>query len=137
MYTKISDDYHQYLDNVLPILDEFIKTYQGHVNSGFWDRVMNLKDDQLGSGSTKYISGWIFKIILCIDLNSNQIKLGDINLNNKKVSVEVENHCIRQKKTCYIVSGFHGVHSENHKHKPVMNLTVIEDLSTVMSLGGA
>ncbi|CAF1423534.1 unnamed protein product, partial [Didymodactylos carnosus] len=90
-----------------------------------------------GSGSTTYISGWILKVFYGIDINSNKIGFGDITLNNIKVPVEVENHCTRQKKTCYIVGGFHGVHSESHKHKPVMSLAVIEDLSTVTSLDGA
>ncbi|CAF1578964.1 unnamed protein product, partial [Didymodactylos carnosus] len=88
-------------------------------------------------GSTTYISGWILKLFYGIDINSNKIGFGDITLNNIKVPVEVENHDTRQKKTCYIVGGFHGVHSEDHKHKPVMSLAVIEDLSTVTSLDGA
>ncbi|CAF0891196.1 unnamed protein product [Didymodactylos carnosus] len=137
MYTKKCDKYEQYLDNLLPILDEFIKTYQGQVNSIFWDHIMDLNNGRLGSGRTTYLTGWILKLFYGVDINSKNIDFDAIKLNNIKVPVEVENHCTGKKKTCYVIGGFHGVYSEDHKHKPVMSLAVIEDLSTIKSLGSA
>merc|ERR1711939_770663 len=44
---------------LLPVLDEFIAAYDGHVNYGFWQSMVKLRDTGGGSGSYSFISGWI------------------------------------------------------------------------------
>ncbi len=34
-------DFRVYLDGVLPILDQFIRTYEGHVDNDFWDTIFD------------------------------------------------------------------------------------------------
>lgn len=35
------NDFSGYIDGVLPILDEFIRTYQGQVDNKFWDQIFD------------------------------------------------------------------------------------------------
>ncbi|CAF0922465.1 unnamed protein product [Adineta steineri] len=122
--------------NLLPILNEFIKTYEGKVDVEFWNHIADAKRGRLGSGSTEYISGWILKLFYEINGNNpEQIMAADIKLDSIHVPVEVENHCTCLKKTCYVLGGFYGVDStQDHIHKLVMSLAVIEDLTTVEKL---
>jgi hypothetical protein len=46
----------QYVENLIPIIEQFIESYKGNVDYNFWDRIMNEKHGSLGSGSTTYIS---------------------------------------------------------------------------------
>lgn len=55
-------------------------------------------------------------------------------LNSIVTPVEFESEWTNEKKTCYVVGGFHGVESRDEWHKPVMSLVVIDDLSTIEKL---
>ncbi|CAF0858540.1 unnamed protein product [Adineta steineri] len=131
-----NDSFSKYIQDLLPILNEFIKTYEGKVDVEFWNHIADSKRGRLGSGSTEYISGWILKLFYEINgKNPEQIMAADIKLDSIHVPVEVENHCTCLKKTCYVLGGFYGVDStQDHIHKPVMSLAVIEDLTTVEKL---
>ncbi|CAF3874380.1 unnamed protein product [Rotaria sordida] len=135
-YTIKNDEFYRYIEDLLPILNEFIKTYQEKVDIDFWNRIIDLKHGRLGSGSTDYITGWILKLFFGInEKNSNKIEFSDIHLDSIRVPVEVENHATGLKKICYVLGGFYGVDStQDHIHKPVMSLAVIEDLTTVTNL---
>ncbi|CAF1031714.1 unnamed protein product [Rotaria sordida] len=135
-YTIKNDDFYRYIEDLLPILNEFIQTYQEKVDVDFWNQIVDLKRGRLGSGSTEYITGWILKLFFDINgKNSNTIMFSDIHLNSIHVPVEVENYATGLKKTCYVLGGFYGIDStQDHIHKPVMGLSVIEDLTTVTSL---
>ncbi|CAF3038734.1 unnamed protein product [Rotaria sp. Silwood2] len=137
-YTVKNDEFYRYIEDLLPILNEFIKTYQEKVDIDFWNRIIDLKRGRLGSGSTEYITGWILKLFFGIhEKNSNKIEFSDIRLDSIRVPVEVENYATGLKKTCFVLGGFYGVDStQDHIHKPVMGLAVIEDLTTVTSLSG-
>jgi hypothetical protein len=43
LYTIENDDFFGYINGILPILEEFIQTYQGNVNNQFWDTIFDLK----------------------------------------------------------------------------------------------
>jgi hypothetical protein len=43
LFTVEMDDFFVYINGILPILDQFISTYQGNVNNQFWDRIFDLK----------------------------------------------------------------------------------------------
>jgi hypothetical protein len=43
LFTIEMDDFFVYINGILPILDQFICTYQGNVNNQFWDRIFDLK----------------------------------------------------------------------------------------------
>ncbi|CAF1112623.1 unnamed protein product [Didymodactylos carnosus] len=135
-YTTVNDSFYLYIENLLPILEEFIQTYQNNVNISFWNIVMNTRriraDYMCTSGEETRISGWILKLFYDVDKNDEVLE--NIKLNSIKAPVLVENRCTCQKKTCYVMGGFHGVYSDGHTHKPVMSLQVIEDLSTVVQI---
>ncbi|CAF2772474.1 unnamed protein product [Rotaria sp. Silwood2] len=136
IYTIKNDDFYRYIEDLLPILNEFIQTYQEKVDVDFWNRIVDLKHGRLGSGSTEYITGWILKLFFYINgKNSNTILFSDIHLDSIRVPAEVENYSTGLKKPCYVLGGFYGIDSTlDHIHKPVMSLSVIEDLTTVTSL---
>ena len=58
--TKFED----YIANILPILDEFVNTYNGNPNQDYWNKIMNIKSGHIGSGSYKLISGWILNFYI-------------------------------------------------------------------------
>jgi len=124
-------DITEFVDNLLPIFEEFINTYQEAPNVEFWNKIMNIYSGRLGSGSTRKISGWILNFFMGLGENEN---LGKLSLGNIKVEVEVENHCTGQQKLCYIIGGFVGVSINNGQHRPVMSLGVVEDLQTIRRL---
>jgi len=42
-WTIENDDFYEYINGILPILDEFIQTYDGNVNNHFWDTIFDLE----------------------------------------------------------------------------------------------
>jgi len=47
-----------WMSKLLPVLDEFVASYTGKVNHGFWQSMVKLRHS-FGSGASPYISGWI------------------------------------------------------------------------------
>ena len=43
LFTIENDDFYGYIDGVLPILEQFIQTYQGNVDNQFWDTIFDLQ----------------------------------------------------------------------------------------------
>ena len=44
------DSFRSYIDGLLPILDQFIQTYQGKVDKEFWNKVMDMEHIEGMSG---------------------------------------------------------------------------------------
>uniref|UniRef100_A0A7S2DCV0 Uncharacterized protein n=1 Tax=Octactis speculum TaxID=3111310 RepID=A0A7S2DCV0_9STRA len=44
---------------LLPVLDEFLNSYNGNVNHGFWQSMVKLRSTGGGSGAYSFISGWV------------------------------------------------------------------------------
>ena len=135
-YTMPNDEFYRYVRDLLPILNEFIRTYEEKVDVDFWNRIIDKKRGRLGSGSTEYISGWVLNLFYGIDANnSDKVDFDDVTLDSIRVPVEVENYATGLKKTCYVLGGFYGVDStQDHIHRPAISLAVIEDLTTVTPL---
>jgi len=49
----------RWLSCLLPVLDEFVASYDGQVNHGFWQSMVKLRVSGYGSGSHSFISGWV------------------------------------------------------------------------------
>ncbi|UJR16604.1 hypothetical protein I4U23_003504 [Adineta vaga] len=126
-------DLKNYINAVLPIIDQFIRTYQNDIDQEFWNKVMDI--EHVGGGRSgkiagTYISGWFLR--LCYGLHSkSDCEIKQIKLNTLNVSVEVNNEVTNESKTCYLVGGFHGVDSRDERHKPIMGLAIIDDTSTI------
>jgi hypothetical protein len=71
----MKDDFASYwMPLVLPILDEFVDSYRGIVNHGFWQSMVKLHDNGMDSGYREFISGWMqifFPYLASGDLNSS------------------------------------------------------------------
>ena len=114
----------KYIDELIPVVNEFIETYQGRVNADFWDKVMNIRYGSLGSGSTSYVSGWILKFYgLYKEVESDDIKEDLID-----VVVEIDNKLTGEKKDVNIVGGVTGISKiefdEYVAYKPQMSFIV-------------
>jgi hypothetical protein len=56
----MKEDFASYwMPLVLPILDEFVESYRGNVNHGFWQSMVKLRNNGMSSGHKEFISGWI------------------------------------------------------------------------------
>lgn len=42
-WTRKDDDFFVYIQGILPILDQFVQTYQGNVDNSFWDTIFDLQ----------------------------------------------------------------------------------------------
>ncbi|CAF1573212.1 unnamed protein product [Adineta steineri] len=134
-YTIENDDFFVYINGILPILDEFIQTYQGNVNNQFWDTIFDIKHtkDESNQSNGMYMNGWFLQ--LCYGNHMKQTCfMSCIELDSLIVPVQVENEHTNTSKTCYLIGGFHGVRSYNEQHKPVMSLVVIDDITTITNL---
>lgn len=80
-----------------------------------------------------YMNGWFLK--LCYGNHAKQTCfMTYIELNSLIVPVKVENEHTDTLKTSYLVGGFHGVLSHNEKHKPVLSLIIMDDITSTTKL---
>ncbi|CAF1653729.1 unnamed protein product, partial [Adineta ricciae] len=132
-FTTPDDDFHTYIDSALPILDQLINTYQNKVDNEFWDQIFNVEHEGSGSGSYTKLTGWFLR--LCYGLHTkSDCNIDEVALHPIVTPVEFESVPTNEKKTCYVVGGFHGIESRDEWHKPVMSLAIIDDLSTIKPL---
>jgi hypothetical protein len=127
--------FQTYINDVLLIFDEFIKTYQGNVNHNFWIKVCDINRDTSfiygGGGSGKVITGWVLQLF---GLKADDVcDPADIKLSNIRVPVQLEDEETGKLTQCYIVGGFHGIYSTENRHKPVMSLSVIQEIKASVS----
>lgn len=101
----VDDSWRRYIDELNPIIVQFLEAYQGRVNQSFWDKIMNIRYGSLGSGSTSYVSGWILNFYgIYTEVESDEIKEDFID-----VTVEIDNKLTGIKKDVNIVGGFTGI----------------------------
>jgi len=122
-----------YLQNVIPLLDEFIVTYEDTPSVEFWNKIMNFTRGPLGSGSTEFVDGWIIRFFYNY-FDKKKVELNDIKLNNFKVPVKVTNEVTQVTKTCYLIGGFTGISSIGGKHTIHQSIAVVEDLTSVKEI---
>lgn len=101
----INDTWRKYIDELSPIINQFVEAYQGRVDQEFWDKIMNIRYGSLGSGSTSYVSGWILKFYGIYE----EVESCDIKEDFIDVTVEIDNKLTSIKKDVNIVGGFTGV----------------------------
>jgi hypothetical protein len=128
---KVSQ-FTKYIDDLLPILDKFVDTYNENVDVQFWNKIMDITHGRIGSGSTTYISGWILNFFL--GYGGTKAEAYDIKLNTIKVTVELTNHNTGLQKECVVVGGFIGTEYKDNSIRPVMSIAVLEDTTTVKQI---
>jgi hypothetical protein len=112
-----------YIQNLVPILKQFIDTYNEKVDVDFWNKVMNLTSGRLGSGSTTYVSGWILNFFGL----TGKVESDDIKSYNIDVPVEIDNKMTSEKKNVSIVGGFGGVNNTDGAYRPQLSMIVFHD----------
>ena len=130
-----NNEFRDYINGILPIFDEFIKTYQGKVNKEFWIKVCDISRSTGikygGRGSGKQITGWVLQLF---GLKSDAARdPADIRMPSIRVPVSLEDATTGKVTPCYIIGGFHGVYSADNRHKPVMSVSVIREINPSMS----
>lgn len=81
-----------YIDGLAIIINNFIETFKNNVDVNWWNQILNLKNGRLGSGSTKYISGWILNFYYGYTNSQEPIDVGDLTNPHLNVPVKVTNH---------------------------------------------
>jgi hypothetical protein len=102
----VTSDWLDYISNLEPVLEQFIRTYNGDVDREFWDKVMNVTGASAGSGSTTYISGWALAFY---GMHGQRVELGELADPYIDVPVLIDNKLTGEKKQSYIVGGFGGI----------------------------
>jgi hypothetical protein len=115
----------KYVDELIPIINNFIDTYQNKVDVDFWNRIMNFERGRLGSGSTTYTSGWILKFFGIYDKIEGEPEIKQI-----KVDIKIDNRLTSTIKNVKLVAGFVGVIEEQTEdrmiYSPQLAISIIE-----------
>jgi len=119
-----------YIDGILPIISKFIDTYIGNVDVEWWNKIMNLRFGRLGSGRTKYVSGWILKLFgLEGEIESNEIP--NYSFNVPVVSINKLTNII---KTVGLVGGFSVVNYTNGAYRPQLSMITLSKAKDIRKL---
>ena len=127
-----------WLQDLEPILREFVKARSGNINQKFWSNIFELKRKSAGCYTVDYLNGWILKFFPYISVNgsymknpvigkkegnelpkdgkqkanyvsSSNIKFENIPTGISKANVLVANKRDNTYTTCYLLSGFVGI----------------------------
>lgn len=70
-----NDEQPQWIpDVVIPILDEFVKSYDGHVNHCFWQNMVKFRKTGDDSGSYRFLSGWLPTLFPYLMMGGDELK---------------------------------------------------------------
>ena len=119
----IDQSWVKYIENLTPIIDKFVESYQGMVDVGFWNQIMNFEDGRMGSGGATYVSGWILKFFGL----EGKVEVDDIPDYNFDVPVTIINEITNTKKIVDIVGGFGGVYKKDNAYRPQLSYIVYHD----------
>jgi hypothetical protein len=120
----IDGKWTKYISNLIPIISQFIETYQGNVDTVFWDKVMNIKLGSLGSGGpSKKVSGWI----LAFYNQNGEIDRGSVDCKCIiDIPVELDNHRTGVVKVVRLRGTFGGINLTDGSYRPQLSMVVCE-----------
>lgn len=119
----INGQWNEYITNLIPIIEQFINTYNYKVDVDFWDKVMNIRHGRLGSGSTDYVSGWI----LAFYGQKGEIDVDEIDKDyTVNVPVKIENKITNTTKMIRLRATFAGLNKTNGSYRPQLSMIVCE-----------
>lgn len=120
----VNGQWEKYVDELEPILVQFIDTYNGKVDMSFWDKVMNLEHGRLGSGSTTKISGWILAFY---GQSNKTLDIDDIKDEYIiDVPVKVDNKITNITKNVRLRATFQGINKTDGSYRPQLSMIVCE-----------
>ena len=121
-----------WIDQLVPILQEFVKTYQGEVDLKFWNNIFCHNYAKVGSGHEIRLSGWILTFF---PYDKNDSVLLNMHYSNLRVSMD-KIPCYAAKvpfklalfdESCYdmmFLAGFSNVVNENGRFRPQLSAGV-------------
>lgn len=119
----VTEFWSNYIQRLVPILKQFIDTYNEKVDVDFWNKVMHLRGASLGSGSTTFVSGWILHFFgIYTEVEDDEIKGY-----NFDIPVEIDNKMTNQKKNVSIIGGFGGINVTDGAYRPQLSMIVFHD----------
>jgi hypothetical protein len=112
-----------YLKHIEIILKEFLNTFDGKPNVKFWNKIMTINRETLGSGNEQYISGWITHFYGIY----NEVSLDKIPDYSICVPVELQNQKTGKTKELEINSNWCSVSKvSEYFYKPDIGLCIVE-----------
>jgi hypothetical protein len=119
----VNGKWKKYVDGLVPVISQFIETYNGNVDTVFWDKVMNLRHGSLGSGGTTYVTGWI----LAFYGQTGEVDIGDIDNDfTIDVPVKIDNKLTGVVKMVRLRATFAGLNKTDGSYRPQMSMIVCE-----------
>ena len=94
----------KYIDNLMPILHNFVDTYNGNVDVKFWNKIMDITREDDDYFPTSHYSGWILNFFGIYE----KVKSDDIPEYFLDVQVKINNEITS--KYVNLIGGFGGVH---------------------------
>ncbi|AYV77263.1 MAG: DUF4419 domain-containing protein [Barrevirus sp.] len=119
----VDGQWKTYIQNLIPILKNFIDSYNEKVDVDFWNKVMSLTSGRLGSGSCTYVSGWILSFFNL----SGKVEDDDIKSYSFDFPVEIDNKMTGETKTVNMIGGFGGVNKTDGAYRPQLSMIVFHD----------
>lgn len=107
-----TDALNVYVNELIPVIEKFISTYSGNSEEEFWDKIFNLRQGSLGSGSTTYATGWILKFYGIYQ----ETDLSDLENPFIKVDIKIDNKETGIKKMVQFYGGFGGISRTKDEH---------------------
>jgi len=104
----IDSIFTSYIEGVQEVLKKMIETYHGEVDVHWWNQVMHIEYESIGSGGdyVEWVDGWILKLFGKKKCDAE--RLGN---NSIDVPVKINNLLTGEMKTVHLVGGFGGVHA--------------------------
>lgn len=125
MKYDVGESWKSFINGIEPILQNFVSTYEGHVDQNWWNTIMNIERGRRGSGSTTYVSGWILRLFGLDD----RCDIGDIPSYAITVPVKIDNKQTGVIKTVHLLGGFGGIHAVDVQgrkaYRPQMSMIVL------------
>ena len=126
-YHVENSGWEAYVDGLLPVIDQFIKTYQGQVDVAFWNDVVQRRERTGGAYTPDngQISGWLLKFYYGFS-GENVSDLSKIPHLQFRVEVELRNGLSDVMGTPMLIyGGFSGLACHNNAYRPQLSTALI------------
>jgi hypothetical protein len=113
-----------YIDNLIVILNEFVKTWDNKPDINFWNRIMTTEERRIGSGYQKqiFIEGWILHFYGIYD----RVDLDYVPSYSIKVPIELVNQLTRQTKDLELYADWVSISKvDNFTYKPDIGVCIV------------
>lgn len=125
-YKALGEKFNFVMEGVDNVLQEFVETYQGNVNTEFWDKIMDSERGSRGSGAALYFSGWILS--LYNHKPGSRVEMDNINHDyTVDVPVKLDNKITGITKMVRLRAKFGGLNKKDGSYRPQLSMVVHVD----------